>query len=93
MSQLSPADNGDTFGGNTFTIEEALAHIGFGRTQVLMFIFVGIGTIWQMHFILCSISCMRRVSACWQWLTDRERAAWAGDGMEAMLLSYLGPEV
>lgn len=58
-----------------------------------MFIFVGIGTIWQMRFILSSILCMRRVSVCWQWLTDRGRAAWAGDGMEAMLLSYLGPEV
>jgi hypothetical protein len=44
-----------------FTVEEALEHIGFGRTQAIMFLFVGI--------------------------------AWAGDGMEMMLLSYLGPEV
>lgn len=44
-----------------YTVEEALVHIGFGRTQVIMFLFVGI--------------------------------AWAGDGMEMMLLSYLGPEV
>jgi hypothetical protein len=47
--------------GNSFTIEEALEHIGFGWTQLIMFFFVGI--------------------------------AWAGDGMEMMLLSYLGPEV
>ena len=45
----------------TFTIDEALEHFGFGRTQVLMFFFCGM--------------------------------AWAGDGMEMMLLSYLGPEV
>ena len=44
-----------------YTVEEALEHIGFGRTQVIMFLFVG--------------------------------TAWAGDGMEMMLLSYLGPEV
>lgn len=45
----------------TFTIDEAFVHMGFGKTQVLMFFFCGI--------------------------------AWAGDGMEMMLLSYLGPEV
>ena len=44
-----------------YTVEEALEHIGLGRTQIIMFLFVGI--------------------------------AWAGDGMEMMLLSYLGPEV
>jgi hypothetical protein len=45
----------------TFTVDEAFVHMGFGKTQVLMFCFCGI--------------------------------AWAGDGMEMMLLSYLGPEV
>lgn len=50
-----------TVSSGTFTVEDALEHIGFGRTQVIMFLFVGI--------------------------------AWAGDGMEMMLLSYLGPEV
>lgn len=48
-------------GGPGYTVEEALEHIGFGRTQIIMFLFVGV--------------------------------AWAGDGMEMMLLSYLGPEV
>jgi hypothetical protein len=46
---------------DTFTIDDAFTHIGFGRTQILMFFFCGM--------------------------------AWAGDGMEMMLLSYLGPEV
>jgi hypothetical protein len=45
---------------DTYTVEEALEHVGFGTTQIVMFLFVGI--------------------------------AWAGDGMEMMLLSYLGPE-
>eukprot|EP00892_Ulva_mutabilis_P006923 jgi/Ulvmu1/4602/UM002_0331.1 len=61
---MSPRASGDVGGapeGASFTIEDALKHIGFGNTQILMFIFVGI--------------------------------AWAGDGMEAMLLSYLGPEL
>ena len=46
---------------STFTLDDAFAHLGFGRTQLLMFFFCGL--------------------------------AWAGDGMEMMLLSYLGPEV
>jgi hypothetical protein len=60
-SQMEMRSAAQPVRGNSFTIEEALEHIGFGWTQLIMFFFVGI--------------------------------AWAGDGMEMMLLSYLGPEV
>lgn len=54
-------EDGELAAPPTFTIDDAFAHLGFGRTQLLMFFFCGL--------------------------------AWAGDGMEMMLLSYLGPEV
>lgn len=45
MSQAGPEDVAGTAHGPSFTIEEALEHIGFGNTQILMFIFVGVGAL------------------------------------------------
>lgn len=88
MSQTAPGDVAGTSEGASFTIEEALQEIGFGNTQVLMFIFVGIGACTCDSLNACVQTILHlRV------LTDLDHAAWAGDGMEAMLLSYLGPEV
>jgi hypothetical protein len=46
---------------DTFTIDDAFVHLGFGPAQIFVFLFCGL--------------------------------AWAGDGMEMMLLGFLGPEV